>query len=75
MKRLVAIPAVLCALAVSGVAVAPASAVNIHGVEVTCSQGTNEATYTVTYQGKSYSFTLKYPGAKCLVGPAGGGNT
>ena len=45
-----------------------ASATEFHGITVTCTEpGANEATYTVSYGTHSLTFTLKYPGAKCLV--------
>lgn len=68
MKRFLAILSVATALAVSGVAATTASAVSYHGITVTCTEpGANEATYTVSYGTHSFTFTLKYPGAKCLV--------
>ncbi len=71
MKRLLVLLSVVTALAVSGVATTTASAVSYHGVEVTCIEplgpNGNEAQYTVTYGTHSFTFTLKYPGAKCLV--------
>ena len=63
MKRLVAIPAVVTALAFAGVA-APASAgtIEYEGVTATCVQ-TNVATYTVSYKTHSVTFVA---GKKCL---------
>jgi hypothetical protein len=72
MKRLLAIPAVLAALALSSVAAAPASAATVshdgYSVTVTCTDATGVADYTVTIvtpQG-SHSFTFAL-GAKCLI--------
>ena len=68
MKRLLAILSVVTVCAVSGLATTTASATEFHGITVTCTEpGANEATYTVSYGTHSLTFTLKYPGAKCLV--------
>jgi hypothetical protein len=72
MKRLLAIPAVLAALALSSVAAAPASAVEVshdgYSVTVTCTEANGAANYTVTVVtptgSNSKTFAL---GTKCLV--------
>jgi hypothetical protein len=72
MKRLLAIPAVLAALAVSSVATVPASAASIshdgYEVSVTCAVVNGAAEYTVTVVTPKGSTTKTFPlGTKCLI--------
>jgi hypothetical protein len=72
MKRLIATLAVVTALVVPAVATAPASASEIEpipGVKVACVNQSNPtaAKFTVTYEGKSLSYTVK--GISCPSPP------
>jgi hypothetical protein len=67
MKRLLATLSVLAALAVSAVAAVPASAegISYDGVTLKCTQTSEGAKYTLTYETHEFSYTV--PGARCLI--------